>query len=278
MEIIFAKSKWEVWEEDTENFLKRVKEDGYDATEFYFNEASESPEELSELHEKYNLKIIAQFLTEGTTFEEHLESINYLSEKALRCNPLLINCHPGKDFFTPEENKKILSRLCAIQEEYGILVTAETHRGRATYSLIETVKFLERIPELSLAADFSHWMVVHESNLLDQEENLNLAIARSRHIHARVGYEEGPQVPDPRAPEWNTHLDNHMAIWKKIIKQNENDNREFLTITPEFGPPNYMHTLPFSKNVVADAWEINLFMKDLIKSRIRDGLSTISQN
>lgn len=266
MKIIFAKSKWEVWDENTESFLKRVKEDGYDATEFYLNEASESPEELCELHEKYNLKIIAQFLTEGNTFEEHLDSIDHLSEKALKCNPLLINCHPGKDFFTLDENTQILKKLCEIQKENGILVTAETHRGRATYSLIETVKFLRRIPELSLAADFSHWMVVHESNLLDQEENLNLAISRSRHIHARVGYEEGPQVPDPRAPEWKNHLENHMAIWRKIIKQNENNNHDFLTITPEFGPPNYLHIHPYTKEKVADPWELNMVMKEMIKN------------
>jgi hypothetical protein len=37
-----------------------------------------------------------------------------------------------------------------------------------------------------------------------------------------------------------------------------------LTITPEFGPPNYMHTLPYSNAPVADVWEVNVYMKELL--------------
>lgn len=269
MRIIFAKSKWEMWDDDTELFLQRAKNDNYDATEFYLNEASESPEELLELHEKYGLKIIAQFLTEGNNFFEHLQSIDRLSEKALKCEPLLVNCHPGKDYFTFDENLTILQKLSNLSSETGILFTAETHRGRSTYSLIETIKYLEAIPELYLTADFSHWMVVHESNLMNQKEHLKIAISRSRHIHASVGYEEGPQIPDPRAPEWIAHLNNHLAIWQKIVDNCYSLGHDYITITPEFGLPNYLHTLPFTNKPVGDVWEINLAMKNILNEKIK---------
>jgi sugar phosphate isomerase/epimerase len=268
MDIIFAKSKWEWPEKSTEDFLKQVKADGFDSTEFYVNETKESPQELVDLHKKYGLKMIAQFLTEGKTFRDHLQSIDRLAGKALACKPILVNCHPGRDYFSFKENLNLLKKLTELSDETNILFTAETHRGRATYSLIETVKYLRVIPELLLTADFSHWMVVHESDLMDQNDKLNLAIARSRHIHARVGYEEGPQITDPRAPEWENHLNNHLSIWQRIVDNCKSLNLDFLAVTPEFGPPAYMHTLPYSNKPVADTWEINVAMKDIFKERI----------
>lgn len=269
MKLLFTKSKWEAWEEPTEIFLQRTKFDGYDGTEIYLNEISESPEELIEHHDKYDLKLIAQFLTEGKNFEEHLESVDRLSEKALKCNPILVNCHPGKDYFSFEENIKLLQKLSDLSKKTGTTFTAETHRGRATYSLVETVKFLEALPDLYLTADFSHWMVVHESDLSNQKERLDFAISRSRHIHARVGFEEGPQVTDPRAPEWEQHVNNHLSIWQRIVDNCKNSGMQYLTVTPEFGPPNYMHTLPFSNKPVSNAWEINNAMKKIFKERIK---------
>jgi sugar phosphate isomerase/epimerase len=269
MEIIFAKSKWEVWNEPTDEFLQRVKADGFDSTEFYLNEGPDSPEDLVNLHTEYGLKLIAQIVTEGGNFKEHFDSLSWLADKVLKCNPILVNCQPGRDYFSFDENLKILGKLVELSEETGILFTAETHRGRSTYSLIETVKYLQELPQLCLTADVSHWMVVHESDLSAQKDNLDLAVSASRHIHARVGYEEGPQVTDPRAPEWKAHLDNHLSIWQGIVDNCKSTGMKFLAVTPEFGPPKYMHTLPFSNEPVADAWEINKPMKHILSERLK---------
>jgi hypothetical protein len=40
-----------------------------------------------------------------------------------------------------------------------------------------------------------------------------------------------------------------------------------LTFTTEFGPPPYLPTLPYSNLPVADQFEINCFMKDLLRER-----------
>lgn len=129
MEIIFAKSKWEVWSEPTDRFLQRAKEDGFNSTEFYLNEGADTPEKLVELHDKLGMKIIAQIVTEGNNFRKHLDSLNRLAEKALKCNPVLVNCQPGRDYFSFDENMKILERLIELSKETDILFTAETHRG-----------------------------------------------------------------------------------------------------------------------------------------------------
>jgi hypothetical protein len=176
-----------------------------------------------------------------------------------------MNCHAGRDIFPFEANVAIFQRLIELGTETGIPLLVETPRRRPTYSAVETRRYVEALPELRLTADFSHWMVVHETDLSDQEETLDLAIERSSHIHARVGFEEGPQVPDPRAPEWEQHVQRHLALWQRIVEARRREGAAILTITPEFGPPNYMHTHPFSNEPVADVWEINVYVKDLLE-------------
>ncbi len=111
-------------------------------------------------------------------------------------------------------------------------------------------------------------MNVHESDLSDQPDNLEIAINRAIHIHARVGYEEGPQVNDPRAPEWSTHLENHINLWKRIAENRKSQGAEYLTITPEFGPIPYVPTLPYTQKPLADVWEINVFIRDTLKAKL----------
>lgn len=268
MNILYTKSNWEVNNHPLEEFLKRTKKNGFDATEIDLRTLNKPADEVIELHKKYNLQYIAQLITEGKTIAEHIENLEEQAQFAIECKPILVNTHIGKDFFTFDENIKIFKKLISLTNENGIRFVAETHRGRPTYSAIETKKYLDALPELLLTADFSHWMVVHESDLSDQQININAAIERSSHIHARVGYEEGPQVTDPSAPEWKNHLDNHLNIWKKIVNHNKEAGSKFLTITPEFGPPNYMHTLPFSNKPVRDTWEMNVKMKEILQERL----------
>lgn len=269
MHILYTKSKWEMWDDPLEVFLRRARADGFDGTEIWLKTLAEPPNEVAAMHRAFGLVLVAQTLTEGDTPDEHVRSLEAQTEYALACDPLLINHHAGRDRFSFEDNARIFRRLIALGEAAGLPFLAETHRGRPTYSLAETRRYLEALPELSLTADVSHWMVVHESDLSDQEDALALALGRSRHVHARVGYEEGPQVPDPRAPEWRGHVERHLAIWQRIVDANVQAGADVLTITPEFGPPHYMHTAPFTEEPVADTWEVNVFMRDLLRERIR---------
>jgi hypothetical protein len=271
MRLVFSKSKWEMWDDPLHVFIERTAADGFAATEIYLRSLSESPDEIAAVHEAHGLDLIAQVLTNGATAEEHLRSLEEQFDFAARCNPVLVNSHAGRDIFSFEDTLKSFRRLIALGRETGIPVVVETHRGRPTYSAIETRKYLEALPELRLTADFSHWMVVHESDLSDQPESVARAIERSHHIHARVGYAEGPQVPDPRAPEWREHVANHVSLWQRIVDHHRQTGTDALTITPEFGPPHYMHTLPFSNEPVGDVWEINVYMRDLLAEELHVG-------
>jgi sugar phosphate isomerase/epimerase len=202
LKLIFGKSKWEMWDDPLEVFLERVAASGFEATEIYLGSLPESAAEIARLHTAYGLRLIGQILTQGASYQDHIKSLETQFEFAAQCQVAFINSHTGRDFFPFAENLQIFERVTQLSQSSGIPILIETHRGRPTYSAIETRKYLEVVPELRLTADFSHWMVVHESDLGDQHTNIELAITRADYIHARVGYAEGPQIPDPRAPDW----------------------------------------------------------------------------
>ena len=105
--------------------------------------------------------------------------------------------------------------------------------------------------------------------LVDDEEALELAISRARHIHARVGYAQGPQVPDPRAPEYAAELATHEAWWSRIARALQARSAASLCFTPEFGPDGYLHHAPFSNTPVADLSDINRWMANRERVRLR---------
>ena len=167
-----------------------------------------------------------------------------------------------------DQNKAFIIAANKLGKENNIPVYHETHRGRFSYNLPDTELYLEAIPNLKLTLDISHWMVVHESLLENQDENISEVINRTNHIHARVGHAEGPQVNDPEAPEWEKALDRHLDIWEQIIRLKWKENQKPFTITTEFGPAGYLPTLPYTKVPVADQWKANVFIMNTLKKRM----------
>jgi sugar phosphate isomerase/epimerase len=268
MQILFTKSKWEMWDSPLPTFLDRVVADGFDGTELYLRTLKEDPQEIALMHEERGLFMIGQILTEGASADDHIRSLHEMVGFALDCRPRSINFHAGRDIFTFDDNVRIFEHIIQQSRQSGVPFLIETHRGRPTFSAIETRRYLEVLPELRLTADFSHWMVVHESDLTDQQANVDTAIERSHHIHARVGYEEGPQIPDPSDPYWSPYVERHLSLWQQIVSKRRAAGASELTITPEFGPPDYMHIQPFTDKPVADAWAANVYMKGLLQQRL----------
>jgi len=145
MDIVFCKSKWEMWDDPLEVFLQRVTRCGYAATEIYLQSLREPPEEIAALHREHGLGLVAQVFTEGTAPTDHVRSIEEQFEVALRCGAVLANCHAGRDTFTFEENTVIFQRLIDLTNETGVPLLVETHRRRPTYSATETRRYLSAI-------------------------------------------------------------------------------------------------------------------------------------
>jgi len=153
-----------------------------------------------------------------------------------------------------------------VNSRTGVPVYHETHRSRILYSAPVAREYMEKLPSLRLTLDISHWCNVHESLLDDQPDTVALALSRTGHIHARVGHAEGPQVSDPRAPEWQKAVQAHFAWWDKVVENKRREGRR-LTMLTEFGPIDYMPSLPYTRQPVANQWDINKHMLDSLRAR-----------
>lgn len=253
-------------------FCAKAKAVGYDGIEMWWPAKKEDQKTLFDALQKHELQI--GFLTTGNSalFKEHIGSYKANLEAIISNHsqkPLYINCHSGKDHYSFEQNNQIVEVSIEKSTTSGIEILHETHRSRMCFAAHITRKFLEKNPQMGLTLDISHWCNVHESLLDDQTETVDLALQRTKHIHARVGHAEGPQVNDPRAPEWENTLKRHLFWWDEAIKYREKSGAKRMTFLTEFGPADYLPTLPYTRQPVANQWDINVFMMNLLKERYK---------
>ena len=252
-------------------FCEKAKKEGYDGIEVWWNSSKTVQDELFTALKKYQLEV--GFLVSGDDkdFKKHTETfIKNLTESTSQTiqKASYINCHSGKDFFTYDENKTFIDLTTETHKKTGIPIYHETHRGRMLFAAHITKNFIDKNPDLRLTLDISHWCNVHESLLFDQPEAVQAALERTGHIHTRIGHEEGPQVNDPRAPEWQNAVKAHLGWWDKVVELKMKAGQP-LTMLTEFGPPNYLPTLPYSNLPVANQWEINVYMMKLMRERYK---------
>lgn len=220
---------------------------------------------LAQVLASHALKLIALLSTRpdpvrGDTVEVHLDALRNLLDQALELGPALINVHGGRDGWSASDQDRFFEAALAEIDQRKALVAFETHRGRPTYSPWNTLRLLKQFPQLRLTLDLSHWVVVCERLLEDQQPALEAAAAACVHLHARVGYDQGPQVPDPRAPEYAPQLAAHQGWWEQVWDRQLRRGDTVSTLTPEFGPPPYMHTLPYTQQPVASQAEVSDWM------------------
>lgn len=279
MELKIFKAAWGMTG-DWDTKLKQIAEGGYTGVETLMPTVEEE-DRFKELLEKYNLELILQVYTGKAdnlkpypdTASEHVSSFEKQVQRASTFNPILINSQSAKDSMPYEIQLDFFENAIKIEKQIGIPIGHETHRGRSMFTPWTTAQLLKDLPDLSIVADFSHWCNVCESLLPDQEENLSIAFQRARHIHGRIGFEQGPQVPDFRAPEYKVELEQHEKWWDEICANHISKGSQYLTFTPEFGPPGYMHTQPFTNQPVVDLWEVCYAMGQRFQERYKEKYS-----
>jgi sugar phosphate isomerase/epimerase len=270
MELLFFCPRWGQERLDWDTFLQHVKAAGYDGVEASLPLDEKERDDIIESIDKSNLKFIAQhYETAMKDFTEHCEAYAQRLRNLAFAKPLFINTQTGKDYYSFAENEQLIAIAREIAAETGVKIIHETHRGKFSFAAHITREYLEKIDDLRITLDISHWVNTAETYLHDQQEAVELAISRTDHIHSRVGYPEGPQITDPRAPEWKEALDFHLACWDKVVAIKKAAGAESMTFTSEFGAPPYLPLLPYTRQPIVSQWEVNLFMKDLLKERYK---------
>lgn len=265
MKLKLVKSLWGM-EGSLADKIRQIADAGYAAVEAQVPGADQLPE-FNRLLRDHRLEFIAMVITDGPTPEDHFTSFREKLEAARRAGPLQITVHGGKDWWSFELQKQFFAEALKAEQRIGLPINHETHRGRPMFTPSATARLLREFPELWINADFSHFVNVCESLLEDQAEDMALCIARARHLHGRIGHEEGPQVSDPRAPEWQPQIAAHLAWWDGIVRARLAAGAAYFTFNPEFGPPNYMQTMPYTRQPVSDLWEVCLYVARLFERR-----------
>lgn len=258
MKLLVFKALWGMGG-SLEDQIRRIAEAGYDGIETGVPGVERADAFQRLLHE-YRLAYVAMAFTDGDTPQAHLRSLQVQVEAAKTFEPLSLTVHSGQDRWAEAEQRAYFEGAMEVERKGCVPLNHETHRGRILFTPWTTAARLREYPGLFLAADFSHFVCVCESDLKRDAADLEVCIERARHVHGRVGFEEGPQVSDPRAPEWQGFVERHMGWWEAIAKARKRAGAEVFTFTPEFGPPNYQTVLPYTRQPVADLWDICLYM------------------
>lgn len=275
MQINYCCTFWGSEKDKPDVFVDKVLSAGYDGIEIFLPPATDNFSKIfiDEIEKVLDKNPSFIFIAQQLTAPDNDTVNNYISrmEKSLlelaAYQPTFINSHTGKDYFSFDDNCKVIEAALNISNKTGIRILHETHRGRFSFHAASLIPYLKKFPEMELVGDFSHFCTVSESMLLDQEEIIKQIIPHVSHIHARVGHEQSPQVNDPFAPEWKNHFALFEGWWLQIIQHKKLNGWETFAITPEFGPAPYMPALPFTQQPIGNQWEINNKMMQYLKNK-----------
>ncbi len=223
--------------------------------------------ELQSVLQNSGLRYIQEIVTAGSyvprrhaTVDEHIADVERQLQLGRSLDPQWVTIIGGCDAWSQDQSVRFFGEAQEIAARMNIACSFETHRSRSLFNPWTTLAILQRLPELKLTCDFSHWVVVLERQLDDDWDAVSEVAKHAQHIHARVGYDQGPQVPHPAAPEYAGALASHQRYWETIWSVQRDRGNSITTMTPEFGPDGYLHTVPFSRLPVANLWEINAWM------------------
>ena len=223
--------------------------------------------ELAAALSDHELAYIGEIYTGGwyvpdrhATPQQHLADIAAGLAAADVLAPRFVTAITGCDAWPLDTSLRFFEDALRLAESSGHALVFETHRSRILFNPWVALEVLRRLPRLRMTCDFSHWFVVCERALDDDLEALAPVIASAHHIHARIGYDQGPQVPHPAAPEYARWLAAHQRLWEAIWQSQRERGYIATTMTPEFGPDGYLHEQPFTREPVADLWEVNRWM------------------
>lgn len=269
MEIRIFAPHWGSNDLAPEVFIQRVVDAGFDGIEMSLPQDHAQREAWTDAIAAAGLGLIAQQWETvfHPGFEAHEAALAALLENACAARPLFVNSHTGKDFYTQAQNRALIALADTISARHGVPIVHEIHRSRFSGHPMLLLPYLAQVPALQLTADLSHWCCACESLLEDQPDTLAATFPHVRHIHARVGHAQGPQVIDFRLPEAQAALDAHLGWWDRIVALRRAAAAPCLTLTPEFGPLPYTQLNPANGQPLSDAWEQNVAMLGLLRER-----------
>ena len=204
---------------------------------------------------------------EGQCFPRTVDDLKPVLEIAAEYNVHHICLQPDVRLRRLEDCIPLLEGWQRLAEEAGIDVWIETHRDRMTTDLFFTLDLLDRLPDLRLLGDVSHFLVGREFAWPVSDENhalIHRILDSSWAFHGRVASREQVQI-EISFPHHRPWVDLFLGWWEygfKSWKKRANEDAT-LAFTCELGPKPYAITGRDGEDTT-DRWEESLLMRQEI--------------
>lgn len=170
--------------------------------------------------------------------------------------------------FTVEEGETVVRHWMAMADRAGVPILFETHRNCITNDLFYTLQLMDRVPNMPICADLSHYIVDREFwfPLSDGDQALiRRILERADSFQGRIAGREQVQlqIDFPQHQKW---VEQFKAWWAEGFRSWKSrhaadDTMIFLT---ELGPPEYAITGPDGFEL-SDRWEEALKIKGWVE-------------
>jgi hypothetical protein len=237
-----------------------IREAGFDGISHHFHTAAEVEAWIDEALDH-------GFVIEGQCFPRTVDELRPVLELASRYGIHHLTIQADVRPYGVEGCIPILDGWRRMARAAGVPVYVETHRGRMTTDLLLTHHILDRIPDLELVADLSHYVVGQEIELPVSPRHavlLERILDSACGFHGRVASSEQVQLElsFPCHAPW---VEQFMAWWAYGLRswRQRAAPDDSLTFTCELGPKPYAISGP-DGNDLSDRWE----EAKLLKARI----------
>lgn len=248
----------------TETHLKTIADAGYHGACVDPNVA-EIPESLAlaPYFEDLGLKCMVN------AFPHSEDSLKPLLDMAATLNATQVNIIAQVMPRSPEAAVPIIEGWLDLAKQYPFPVLMETHRNSTLNDLFYTLDILEKVPQLRLCADLSHFVVDRELSLplsaVDQQYFDDI-IQRSDSFQGRISSNQQVQIAiefEQHAPWVAQYLkwwEDGLRAWSE--RSDSNDTMRFLV---ELGPPPYAITNEHQREL-SDRWSEGLLIRQWVES------------
>lgn len=198
------------------------------------------------------------FVIEGQAFPRGIDDLRPSLELAAEHGIHHLTIQPDVRPYDVASSLPILAGWQELSREYGVPVLVETHRGRMTNDLWSTREMIDRLGDLPLMADLSHYVCGQEMTMPISPVNQAMIARILRHargFHGRVASAEQIQIEigfDCHRP-W---VDQFMTWWAMGFSDwlGRGSPGGSLTFTVELGPKPYAIS-GADGNDLSDRWQ-----------------------
>lgn len=197
-------------------------------------------------------------------FPATLDEMRPLLEMARTMNAVMVNAIGAVMPLTVAEGTEVVHRWMADADEVGIPLLFETHRDCTLNDLYYTLQLMDRVPQMRLCADLSHYVIDREMRLPLCERDagfMDRVLERSDCFQGRVASREQIQVQIdfPQHQAWVAQFKAWWETGMRGWRARSADDAELVFLC-ELGPPPYAMT-DHEQQELSNRWEEALTLR-----------------